>query len=188
MRVIAGEAKGRTLLAPKGTGTRPATDRIRETLFQILEPDLGDARVLDLFAGAGTMGIEALSRGAAHATFVERATAALDALRKNVASTGFVGRSEIVAANVIGYLDRGAPTARYDFAFLDPPFADVAILEATLAHPTLPAALAPDATVIARVLRKHPPTVPPSAQIIRTKQIGEEDLVFLRYSGARGGG
>ena len=105
-----------------------------------------------------------------------------------MASTGFAGRSEIVAANVIGYLDRGAPATRYDFAFLDPPFADVAILEATLAHPTLPAALAPDATVIARVLRKHPPTVPPSAQIIRTKQIGEEDLVFLRYSGARGGG
>ena len=188
MRVIAGAAKGRTLVAPKGTGTRPATDRIREALFQILEPDLGDARVLDLFAGAGTMGIEALSRGAAHATFVERAAAALDALRKNVASTGFAGRSDVIAANVIGYLDRGAPAARYDFAFLDPPFADVAILEATLAHPTLPAALAPEATVIARVLRKHPPVMPSNAQIIRTKQIGEEDLVFLRYSELRGGG
>ena len=188
MRVIAGAAKGRTLVAPKGTGTRPATDRIREALFQILEPDLGDARVLDLFAGAGTMGIEALSRGAAHATFVERAAAALDALRKNVASTGFAGRSDVIAANVIGYLDRGAPAARYDFAFLDPPFADVAILEATLAHPTLPAALAPEATVIARVLRKHPPVMPSNAQIIRTKQIGEEDLVFLRFSELRGGG
>jgi len=188
VRVIAGEAKGRALVAPKGTGTRPATDRIRETLFQILEPDLGDARVLDLFAGAGTMGIEALSRGAAHATFVERSTAALDALRKNVASTGFAGRSEVVAANVIGFLDRGAPTERYDFAFLDPPFADVAILEATLAHPRLPAALAPGATVIARVLRKHPPTVPSSARIVRTRQIGEEDLVFLRYSEPGGGG
>ena len=188
MRVIAGEAKGRTLIAPKGTGTRPATDRIRETLFQILEQDLPDARVLDLFAGAGTMGIEALSRGAARATFVERATTALDALRKNVASTGFAGRSEIVAANVIGFLDRGAPTARYDFAFLDPPFADVAILEATLAHPTLPAALAPGATIVARVLRKHPPKLPPRVQISRTKQIGEEDLVFLRYSEPGGGG
>jgi 16S rRNA (guanine966-N2)-methyltransferase len=188
MRVIAGEAKGRTLLAPKGTGTRPATDRIRETLFQILEPDLGGTRVLDLFAGAGTMGIEALSRGAAHATFVERAATALEALRKNVASTGFAGRSEIVAANVIGFLDRGAPAERYDFAFLDPPFADVAILEATLAHPTLSAALAPAATVVARVLRKHPPEIPPSARIVRTKQIGEEDLVFLRYSEPGGGG
>ena len=186
--MIAGEAKGRALAAPKGTGTRPATDRIRETLFQILEPDMGDARVLDLFAGAGTMGIEALSRGAAHATFVERSTDALDALRRNVASTGFADRSEVVAANVIGFLDRGAPTGRYDFAFLDPPFADVAILEATLAHPNLGAALAPGATVIARILRKHPPTVPSNARIVRTKQIGEEDLVFLRYSGPGGGG
>ena len=188
MRVIAGDAKGRTLVAPKGTGTRPATDRIRETLFQILESDLGDARVLDLFAGAGTMGIEALSRGAVHATFVERATEALDALRRNVASTGFGDRSDVVAANVIGFLDRGLAAARYDFAFLDPPFADVAILEATLAHPSLPAALAPGATVVARVLRKHPPQIPPLARVMRTKQIGEEDLLFLRYSEPSGGG
>jgi 16S rRNA (guanine966-N2)-methyltransferase len=188
VRVIAGEAKGRSLVAPKGTGTRPATDRIREALFQILEPDLGDARVLDLFAGAGTMGIEALSRGAAHATFVEQARPALDALRKNVASTGFSARSEIVGASVIGFLDRAVPAQHYDFAFLDPPFADVAVLEATLAHPNLRAALPPGATVIARFLRKHPPVVPSSAQVIRTKQIGEEDLVFLRYSEPGGGG
>jgi 16S rRNA (guanine966-N2)-methyltransferase len=188
VRVIAGDAKGRSLVAPKGAGTRPATDRIRETLFQILEPDLGGARVLDLFAGAGTMGIEALSRGAAHATFVERSTTALEALRKNVASTGYGARSDVVAANVIGFLDRGAPSQRYDFAFLDPPFADVAILDATLAHPNLAAALASEATVVARVLRKHPPTIPPGARIARTKQIGEEDLLFLRYSVAGGGG
>ena len=72
MRVIAGEAKGRTLVVPRGGGTRSATDRIRETLFAIVEPELEGARVLDLFAGAGTLGIEALSRGAARATFVER--------------------------------------------------------------------------------------------------------------------
>ena len=188
MRVIAGEAKGRRLVAPKGSGTRPATDRIRETLFAILEPDLPDARVLDLFAGAGTMGIEALSRGAAHATFVERSAPALNALRMNIAATGFGARSDVVAANVIGFLDRGAPDRPYDFAFLDPPFADVAMLDATLAHPSLAAALAPDATVVARVLRKHPPTPPASAHVVRTKQIGEEDLVFLRYSVAGGGG
>ena len=188
MRVIAGEAKGRALVAPKGTGTRPATDRIRETLFAILEPDLGDARVLDLFAGAGTMGIEALSRGALHVTFVERSSAALDALRKNIASTGFGDRSDVVAANVIGFLDRGAPPRPYDLAFVDPPFADVAILDATLSHPSLAAALAPGATVIARVLRKHPPTPPATANVVRTKRVGEEDLLFLRYSDRVGGG
>ena len=188
MRVIAGEAKGRSLVVPRGGRTRAATDRIRETLFAILEPDLGDARVLDLFAGAGTMGIEALSRGAAHATFVERSAPAVVALRKNLAATGFAERADIVAANVIGFLDRGAPAQRYDFAFLDPPFADVAILDATLAHASLAAALAPGATVIARVLRKHPASPPESAKVVRVKEIGEEDLVFLRYSGAGGGG
>ena len=187
MRVIAGEAKGRTLVAPKGTGTRPATDRIRETLFAILEPDLPGARVLDLFAGAGTMGLEALSRGAARVTFVERATPALEALRKNIAATGFGDRSEVLAANVISVLDRGGRDA-YDIVFADPPFADVAVLEATLAHPRLAASLAPDATVIARVLRKHPPALPQNARLARTKQIGEEDLLFLRYSVAGGGG
>jgi 16S rRNA (guanine966-N2)-methyltransferase len=188
MRVIAGEAKGRTLVAPKGTGTRPATDRIRETLFAILEPSLPGARVLDLFAGAGTLGIEALSRGAAHVTFVERAAAAVDALRKNLAATGFADRSELVAANVLGFLDRGVPSATYDLVFLDPPFADLAILDAALGHQSLERALAPDATVVVRVLRKHPPTPPPRADVVRTKQIGEEDLIFLRYSGAGGGG
>ena len=175
-------------MAPKGTGTRPATDRIRETLFAILEPDVAGARVLDLFAGAGTMGIEALSRGAAHATFVERSAPALHALRKNIAATGFGDRADVVAANVIGFLDRGGPTSRYEFAFLDPPFADLAILDATLAHPSLAAALAPGATVIARVLRKHPASPPATAELVRVKEIGEEDLLFLRYSDAGGGG
>jgi 16S rRNA (guanine966-N2)-methyltransferase len=188
MRVIAGEAKGRALVAPKGTGTRPATDRIRETLFAILEPELGDARVLDLFAGAGTMGIEALSRGAAHVIFVERGAAAVEALRRNLATTGFVERAEVVAANVIGFLDRGLPSDSVDLVFLDPPFADVAVLEAAIAHPNLATALEPDATVVARILRKHPPMTPDHVVIARTKQIGEEDLLFLRYRDSRGGG
>lgn len=188
MRVIAGEAKGRTLVAPRGRTTRPATDRIRETLFAILEPSLPGARVLDLFAGAGTLGIEALSRGAAHVTFVERAAAAVDALRKNLVATGFTDRSELVAANVLGFLERGGPSARYDLVFVDPPFADVAVLDAVLAHLSLARSLARNATIVARVLRKHPPAPPPSLHVTRTKEIGEEDLIFLRYSDAGGGG
>jgi len=187
VRIIAGEAKGRVLVAPRGGGTRPATDRIREALFAILEPDLPDAQVLDLFAGAGTMGLEALSRGAAHATFVERGAPAVQALKKNVAATRFGERADVVSANVIGFLDRLGP-AKYDVAFVDPPFADLAVMEATLAHANLARALASDAIVVVRVLRKHPPTVPATARVFRTKQIGEEDLLFLRYSVAGGGG
>jgi len=186
VRVIAGSAKGRRLDAPRGGATRPATDRIRETLFAILDPVLEGARVLDLFAGAGTLGIEALSRGATSATFVERSAEALTALRKNIATTGFGDRADIVAANVLAFLERIA--GPYDVVFCDPPFADVAILEATLADPRLVGALAREAHVVARVLKKHQPRLPAVARVLRVKEIGEETLLFLRYDGAGGGG
>ena len=187
MRVIAGSAKGRTLDAPHGGATRPATDRIRETLFAILDPVLADARVLDLFAGAGTLGIEALSRGAAHATFVERSAEALKTLRKNIKAAEFAGQAEVIGANVLAFLEQRV-AGPYDVVFCDPPFADVALLEATLAHPRFCAALAPDASVVARVHKKHQPRVPEGASVHRVKAIGEESLLFLRYDGGRGGG
>jgi len=184
MRVIAGEAKGRTLVVPRGGGTRSATDRIRETLFAIVEAELNGARVLDLFAGAGTLGIEALSRGAAHATFVERGAEAIKALRRNLATTNFDARSEVVAANVIAYLDSG-PRGPFDVVFCDPPFADVGIAEATLGHDALRSAVAPGGLIVMRAHGKHVPAVPASVHIARVKEIGEEKLLFLRYGLAR---
>jgi len=187
MRVIAGEAKGRTLVVPRGGGTRAATDRIRETLFAILEPELEGARVLDLFAGAGTLGIEALSRGATRATFVERGVEAVKALRRNLATTNFADRSEVVVANVVGYLDsrRRGP---FDVVFCDPPFADVALAEVTLGHEGLRAAVAPGGLVVARVHRKHVPALPASLRAARVKEIGEEKLLLLRYIETAAGG
>ena len=182
MRVVAGEAKGRRLVSPPASITRAATERIRMSLFGILEPRLEDAAVLDLFAGAGTLGIEALSRGAAHATFVERDRAALRALRENVSATGFEQRATVVAQDVRAFLDRGAGV--FDVVFCDPPFADVDTLSATLAQPGLSGALAPDALVVYRIMRKHPAAVPTAATVERTKDIGEESLVFLRYATA----
>jgi 16S rRNA (guanine966-N2)-methyltransferase len=187
MRVIAGEAKGRTLVVPRGGGTRAATDRIRETLFAIIEAELEAARVADLFAGAGSLGIEALSRGAARVTFVERSAEALKALRRNLETTGFVDRSEVVAANVIGYLDSG-PRGPFDVVFCDPPFADVAIAEATLGHDGLRSAVAPEALLIVRAHGKHLPVVPAFVQVVRVKEIGEERLLFLRYIDRTAGG
>ncbi len=184
MRVIAGEAKGRTLVAPRGGGTRPATDRIRETLFAIVEPELEGARILDLFAGAGTLGIEALSRGAARATFVERGAEALKALRRNLVNTKFDARSEVVPANVVAYLDL-RPSGPFDIVFCDPPFADVAIAEATLGHDGLRSALAADGLVVARAHGKHLPALPAFVQVARVKEIGEEKLLLLRYGLAR---
>jgi len=180
MRVIAGEAKGRQLIVPAGGGTRSATDRVRETLFGILEPQLPDAIILDLFAGAGTLGIEALSRGAARVTFVEQATGAIAAIRKNLEITGFIGRSTVVRADVLRFLD-GPLTA--DIAFCDPPFADVEAHAAALAKVAAPGRL-----VVARALRKHLPRIPETLRIARTKEIGEETLLLLHYSGDAAGG
>ena len=187
MRVIAGIAKGRTLVVPRGGGTRSATDRIRETLFAIVEPSLPGTRVLDLFAGAGTLGIEALSRGAGHATFVERSSGALAALRQNLQVTGFEGQSDIVPANVLVYLEHRLAQP-YDVVFCDPPFADVAILESVLVRLRESGALTAEALTVARVLKKHQPALPEGVRVARRKELGEEVLLFLRYDAAGGGG
>ena len=184
MRVIAGTAKGRTLLVPPGGGTRAATDRIRETLFGILTPDLPGSVVLDLFAGAGTLGIEALSRGAARATFVEQAPGAVAVLRRNVEHTGFSDRATIVRSEVLAFLGAFLDTsADADLAFCDPPFADVAALGAVLAKVAAPGRL-----VVARILRKYPPVIPATLAVARTREVGEEALLFLRYDAGAAGG
>lgn len=178
VRVIAGEAKGRTLVVPKGGGTRSATDRIRETLFAILSTRVEEARVLDLFAGAGTLGIEALSRGAAGATFVEHGREAIVALERNLAATGYADRSRVVRSDVLTYLGRGPEAA--DLVFCDPPFADVELLGRVLAHDGLRHA-AERALIVARVLRKHPPVLPDTMQVARDRIVGEETLLMLEY-------
>lgn len=180
MRVIAGEAKGRRLVVPKGGVTRAATDRIRETLFGILTPYLAGADVLDLFAGAGSLGIEALSRGAVHATFVEQSAAAVAAIKTNLETTGLGGRATVVRADALAYL---AGPVRADIAFCDPPFADVALHGAVLAAVSCPGRL-----VVARALRKHLPAIPPSLVVARTREIGEETLLLLQYSGQASAG
>src|SRR3954469_1272602 len=112
-RIIAGSARGIRLEAP-GPATRPLADRVKQTLFAFLEPDLRGARVLDLFAGSGAAGLEALSRGAAHATFIERDPAATAVIARNVAKTALGGeRVAIVRSDVLAWLrGRAAPNAR----------------------------------------------------------------------------
>src|SRR5436190_24343560 len=96
MRIIAGQLKGRRLVAPSGASVRPTSDSLRETLFNVLGPTLDGLRVLDGFAGTGALGIEALSRGAAHATFVERDRRALEALDKNIHALGVTDACVII--------------------------------------------------------------------------------------------
>src|SRR5258705_10119522 len=121
MRVIAGRFKGRRLKTPTWEGLRPTSDKLRETLFNILAPRVAGARVLDLFAGTGALGIEALSRGAAHVTFVESDPLAIKAIEQNLAKTRFQG--EVMSMDVFSYLDRRAHVKPFDIIIADPPYA-----------------------------------------------------------------
>jgi 16S rRNA (guanine966-N2)-methyltransferase len=121
MRIIAGRWRGRRIEAPPGRDTRPTTDRVREAWMSALQPWLPGARVLDLFAGSGALGLEALSRGAEWVTFVERAGGALRALRANVERLGAGEACEIVRADAIAYVSSLEPGA-FDLALADPPY------------------------------------------------------------------
>jgi 16S rRNA (guanine966-N2)-methyltransferase len=125
MRIIAGEHGGRRIDAPEGTGTRPMLDRVREALFSTLADLVVDARVLDLFAGSGSLGLEALSRGATHARFVESAGPALAALKKNVEALGLKNRARVIRDDALrprSWRDAGDDSIRYELAFFDPPY------------------------------------------------------------------
>lgn len=121
MRIIAGEWGGRRLVAPAGRTTRPTTDRAREAWFSIIAAALPGARVLDLFAGSGALGLEALSRGASEATFVENDPRALAALRKNVDALGAGDRVSIIRGDALRAA-RALEVGAFDVAFADPPY------------------------------------------------------------------
>jgi 16S rRNA (guanine966-N2)-methyltransferase len=132
LRIIAGEFKGRRLKAPAGRTVRPTADRVKEAWFSILQQSIPDARVLDLFAGSGALGFEALSRGAVAVDFVERHKASLAAIRDNAATLHLEARVTIHRSDAMRFAARLQPGA-YDLAFADPPYAgaeaaDLAIL------------------------------------------------------------
>lgn len=121
MRVITGSARGRRLRELEGTETRPTTDRVKESMFNILQFDIEGSRVLDLFAGTGQLGIEALSRGAAAAVFVEQRRDAAALIRENLRLTGLTDRARVVNGEALVYL--ASAGERFDIIFLDPPYA-----------------------------------------------------------------
>ena len=123
MRVISGKAKGVTLMTPKGEDTRPTTDRVKEALFSIIQFDLPGARVLDLFGGTGQLGIEALSRGAKHAVFVDHREDACRLIRENLHRTKMEADATVVRSDYLQYLSRCKD--RFDIILLDPPYAEV---------------------------------------------------------------
>ena len=156
MRVIAGRYGGRRLKAPKGKTTRPTSDRVREALFAMLG-DIDDERVLDLFAGTGALGIEALSRGARQAVFVERDRGAIEAIEANLAALGLDGEQAQLRREDVDQALKGARKRKetYDLILIDPPYGRALELGPGLSA-ALPALLAPGARVVLESDRRQP--------------------------------
>jgi 16S rRNA (guanine(966)-N(2))-methyltransferase RsmD len=179
MRVIAGTARGVPIAAPRGSGTRPITDRVKETLFAILGDRVPGARVLDLYAGSGAIGIEALSRGAARADFVEHGRPAIAALAANLEKTRLGEVASVHATDVDRFL-RTTQIGPWDLVVLDPPY------EARAIVPTLDAAaphLARGAIVAAKHFwRTDIPDRTNRLSVVRRRRFGETMLTFLEES------
>jgi 16S rRNA (guanine(966)-N(2))-methyltransferase RsmD len=181
VHIIAGTLKGRRLVTPRGHRTRPTADQVRIALMDTLMPHLPGARFLDLFAGAGGVGLEALSRGAARAVFVERDANAAAALRRNVAALGVHAHARVLALDAGRAVGRlAADGERFELVFLDPPYG-AGLVEDTLGRLGGGAVTTTDAIVVAQHFTKHPP--PETVGVLaafRTRRFGETTLTFFR--------
>ena len=186
-RVIAGVARGRRLVAP-GAGTRPLGDRVKQSLFAILEPVIRDGAFLDLFAGSGAAGIEALSRGAREAVFVEHSGQVGQYIERNLRTAGLLGpHARIVRADAVAWL-RAAPVGTFDAILLDPPYDEPQLVDRSLeaiAEAGPGDVLATDGIAVA----KHNRRTAPAARFgllrsAREARFGETTLTFYRWSGA----
>ena len=175
MRVIAGRFKGRRLKAPTWEGVRPTSDKLRETLFNILAPRVEGARVLDGYAGTGAVGIEALSRGAAHVSFVERDARAVSLIQSNLAACGVKQGYTIHRGDVVSVLRQLPRDATFDLVLLDPPYQDAVT-------PALDAAadrLGEDGVIVLERATRREPDVPPRLTRRRDVTSGDSTLTFM---------
>jgi 16S rRNA (guanine(966)-N(2))-methyltransferase RsmD len=179
VRVIAGTYKGRRLKAPSWEGIRPTSDKLRETLFNVLAPHIDGARVLDGFAGSGAVGIEALSRGAVHVTFIERDRRAVALIRANLALCG-VGRGYTIEYGDVASVLRRLPRDRqFDLVLLDPPYdAD----PDTVMHSLEAAAdvMTADGLLVLERSSRREPEAPKALQRVRDVVSGDSTLTFMR--------
>ena len=157
LRIIAGDHRGRRIAVPPA-GTRPMTDRVRESLFAVLEPRIVGARFADLCAGSGAVGIEALSRGAVHALFVERSRDAVAIIQSNLSRLKLTDRATLQDADVLLALD--APGASFDLIVADPPYDDAALADGILARCAAPGAPLADEGLLALTGRTRPTDLP----------------------------
>jgi 16S rRNA (guanine966-N2)-methyltransferase len=187
MRVISGQYRSRALIAPRDRDTRPTSDRLRETLFNVLAPRIEGTVFVDLYAGSGAVGIEALSRGAVETVFVEQAEAALKAIRANLATLGIPGGNALEPRGVPAALKRLASSGRVaDIVFLDPPYERADEYEAAfgLLGGECAGLLAPSAVVVAEHAKKNDLEERYGKLLrYRTLKQGDAALSFYRLDG-----
>lgn len=180
MRVISGSAKGRILQAVPGDSTRPITDKVKEAVFNIFGGDILDAVFLDLFGGTGGVGIEALSRGAARAVFVEKNRKALETIKANLIHTRLIERADIVRGDAFTYL-AGAPEACH-YIYIAPPQYQRLWIEALLRIDAQPAWLADDGEIVVQIHPKEYEDVPlVNFEVVDQRTYGSTRLVFYEH-------
>ena len=180
MRVISGTAKGRILQAVPGDSTRPITDKVKEAAFNIFGGDIIDAVFLDLFGGTGGVGIEALSRGAARAVFVEKNRKALETIKANLVHTRLIERAEIVRGDAFTYL-AGAPES-FHYIYVAPPQYQRLWIEALLRIDAQPGWLADDGEIVVQIHPKEFEDVPlVNFEVIDRRTYGSTTLVFYEH-------
>lgn len=185
MRVIAGSARGRKLKSVDSMGVRPTTDRLKESLFSTLGPGIRGKRVLDLYAGSGGLGIEALSRGARHATFVESDPSAAAMIKANLASTDLAERAQVIGRKAESFAE--GPAAQegrgFDVVFADPPY-DLGMPDRALAALAAGGHLSPGAMVVVEVSSRLEDLSPPVGyRLLDSRRYGDSRLLYLTYSG-----
>jgi len=189
LRIIGGEFRSRLVEFDPRAGVRPTPDRVRQILFDWLAPMIAGARCLDLFAGSGALGLEALSRGAAHVTFVETGAAQAAAIRAALEKLGAAGRAEVLQQDALATIaamgrSHGSSShssnshSSYDIAFVDPPF-DSGLLAPALA--ALPRVLAPGARVYAESHRAEALPWPPGYAVLRDKKAGQVSYALATH-------
>jgi len=174
LRVIAGEFKGRRLKTPKWDGVRPTSDKLRETLFNILAPRIAGANVLDGYAGTGALGIEAISRGAAHVTFVENDRRAAALIEENAQVCGLKGGYTVACSDFLGW--RGGVAGTFDLILLDPPY-DIRNVHQVLDRAA--GLLSPGGLLVLERATRQDPDVPSSLERVRDVRSGDSTLTML---------
>jgi 16S rRNA (guanine(966)-N(2))-methyltransferase RsmD len=179
MRVIAGSHRGRRLTGPRGISLRPTSDKVREALFSILGARIPGSRFLDLYAGTGAVGIEALSRGARRVTFVDSDPKAMQLMRKNLTACGLLNQAELYPGSTEDFLRRHRlEHGPYDVIFADPPYADQSAIGLVLGSWDLGLLAADAVMVIEQHARFEPPAAVDQARLLRRYEYGDTTLLL----------